>query len=784
MPDQTSLEKLSSRTPDVPATITVPAYTVHQQEEEGSFQLLEYWRVLRKRQWTVLSILFLVVLTVMVGTFRQTPTYRARAVLQIDSEAQNILSFKEVIEFNPNNDDYLETSYRTLQSRTLARRVIDKLKLDQVPEFTAQSSKWRFWAGSTPPKTKLDEPRLDPKYDNLIRSFLGRLAVTPVRRSRLVEIAFEASDAALAARVVNTLANNYIDQNLEVKWEATQKASEWLRSQLADLKEKLEESENKLQQYAKQNSILFVDDKQSIVSQKLKQLEEELTRADADRIQKESLYSQIKGGDISSVPGILENRIYQEQTMKLADLRRDYAEQSATFTSEYPKVKRLKNQIDEMERSLNKERTAFARRVTDDYQAAVHRVKLLREAVGRQTGEFNEVGEKSIQYNLLKRDVDGNKQLYEGLLQRLKEAGVSAGLKASNIRVVDQAEIPLRPFRPRKMMNLALALVMGMGLGVGMALFQEFLDNTLKTPDDVQRYLRLPALGVIPAANSNGRGKLGYGYGYGYGSRRELPKPSAAPAAGSAAKPHPELVGGHGNPQLAEAYRSLRTSVLLSTSGRPPKVLLITSGQPGEGKSTTAVNLAMTLVQLGGKVLVVDADMRRPRVANLLTLKATPSGLSTYLTGQSTLDEVVVPTLVPNLYAIPCGPIPPNPAELVSSDMMRQLLRETPERFDYVILDSPPVLHVSDARILAAQVEAVILVAHGGATPRELVNHAKCHLQQVNGNIIGVVLNNVDFSSVGYDYYYRYYRGYNSGGYGYGYGGEGGEKGAARDLAG
>jgi capsular exopolysaccharide synthesis family protein len=495
-------------------------------------------------------------------------------------------------------------------------------------------------------------------------------------------------------------------------------------------------------------------------------LQEEATRAQADRIQKESLYNQVRSGDFSSVPGILENRVYQDLSVKLADLNREHSDLSATFTPEYPRVKRLKGQIDELERLLDKERAAFARRVTDDYRAAANRERLLQQAVGQQTKEFNQIAERSIQYNILQREVQTNKQLYEGLLTRLKEAGVSAGLRASNVRVVDPAEVPKKPAKPRTLLNLTTALVVGLLLGVGIAFLQEYLDNTLKTPDDVQKYLRLPALGVIPAASTNGRKKLayGYGYGYGYGTRRSLPKPAAQPEEKEKTKLHPELITVERDAPLSEAYRSLRTSVLLSTSGRPPRSMLVTSGQPGEGKTTTVVNLAIALAQLGSQVLVVDSDMRRPRVGSLLKLAPSSAGLSTYLTGQFTADEVIATTQIPNLFAIPCGPVPPNPAELLYSEPMRNLLVESQKRFEYVLLDSPPVLHVSDSRILATQVEAVILVAHGGVTPRENVSRAKQSLLQVNANVIGIALNNVDFNAVGYDYYYRYYRRY---GYGY-----------------
>jgi len=777
MRDDMSLEKLPPG--DLPVPTTVSAYTVSMEEEENP-SFLDYWRVLRKRRWTVIMFLVLVVVTVMIGTLKQRPMYHAAVVLQIDKENPNIFSFKEfVAEVDPWDESYLETAYQILQSRTLARRIIDKLQLDQVPEFGEDKSETRSWIaelwdrwgfGSPPPPTVEEET--DPKYHDLIAAFQDRLTVSPIRRSRLVEVGFESYDPELSARVVNALAANFIDQNLEAKWDATQKASDWLSQQLVGLKGRLESSEEDLQEYARINSILFLDERQSMTSEKLKQLQEEDTRAQADLIQKESLYSQVRNGDLTSVPGILEHRLYQDLTVKVTDLKREYSELTATFTPEYPRVKRLKSQIDEVEEALQRERSAFAKRVGDDYRAAVNRKRLLDEAVTQQTREFNQIAEKSIQYNILRREAETNKQLYDGLLQRLKEAGVSAGLRASNIRVVDEAEVPILPARPRKVFNLALALLAGLVLGIGMAFFQEYLDNTLKTPEDVQRFLGLPALGVIPAANSNGRAKLPYGYGYGYGSPRSLPEASGAQDEGKDDKKlHPELIGAIGNSSQMEAYRSLRTSVLLSTSGRPPRIILVTSGHPGEGKTTTVVNLAVALGQLGSRVLAVDSDMRRPRIGTLLKVAATPAGLSTFLTGQFDLDDVVMPTQVPNLFVVPCGPIPPNPAELLSSQSMGAFLEQAQKKFDYVVLDSPPVLHVADARILAAQVEAVILVAHGAVTPREAVKHAKQHLQQVNGNLIGLVLNNVDFSSVGYDYYDRYYRrGYGYGGYGYGYG--------------
>jgi capsular exopolysaccharide synthesis family protein len=762
----------------------VPAYPVAV-EETDALPLLEYWRIILKRRWTIVSILLLVFVTGAIWTLKQPRVYRAKAVLQIDRENQNIVTFKDFVGVEGAEDLYLETAYKVLQSRTLARLVIDKLQLDKVPEFagppkTANPAGSDSALNSNPVR---DEARLDPQYDRVVTSFLKHLTVTPVRRSRLVEVSFDSNDPGLAARVANTLASNYIDQNLEAKWKATQKASEMISQQLVGLRAQLEKSEEELQRYAKDNSILLIDEKQSMVAEKFKLLQEEYTKAEADRFQKESVYNLVRSGDLTAVPGMQESQAYQQLSVKLTDLKREYSDLSPTFTAEWPKVKKLKSQIDEYEQALERERVALARRVTNDYQAAVNRAKLLQEAVAAQTKEFNDIGEKSIQYNIKKREVDTNRQLFEGLTQRLKEANVSAGMQASNIRVVDQAEVPLKPATPRVLLNLALAMVLGFGLGLGLAFFQEYLDNTLKTPEDVERYVHLPTLGVIPAVGGKETGKLGYGYGYGYGyghghrSRKQLPETTASKQ--TEITPRPELVGAKGSSPIAEAYRSLRTSILLSTAERPPRVILVTSGQMGEGKTTTVVNLGITLAQLGSRTLVIDSDMRKPRLAQLLQMKNSAVGLSTYLAGHSSLDETVFSTEIPNLYAVPCGPVPPNPAELVSSDRMRQLLEEVRKTFDYVLLDSPPVMHVADARILGAQTEVVILVAQGGATPRELVNRAKLHLLQVNANVIGVALNNVDFSTAGYDYYYRYYRSrrYSYGdGYGYGSYGSGSDE--------
>jgi len=451
----------------------------------------------------------------------------------------------------------------------------------------------------------------------------------------------------------------------------------------------------------------------------------------------------------------------QDLTVALAQLKSEQAELETTFTSDYPRVKKIQNQVNEIEGVLAQERERAARRITNDYQAAVERENLLQQAFVAQQEQANLIAERSVQYNILKREVDTNKQLYVGLLERMKEAAVSAGLNASNIRIVDPAEPPEKPAKPRVPLNLALGVVLGLGLGVGAAFLQEYLDNTLKTSEDVERFLRVPALALIPSVESLD-GHRGGVYGL-YGRSKLL----ASRAGGSAeeelaARAAPPAkwyrIDGDGQQHstLAEAFRSLRTSVLLSTAEHPPRSLLITSAQPSEGKTTVAINLAISLAQLGQRVLLIDSDMRRPSIHRVFEIKES-GGLASYLTGQQDWQAIVEPTGLAGLEALVCGPVPPNPAELLSSERMRTLIREAKADYNFVVLDSPPLLNVADSRILATLVEGVVFVVQGGATPRELVQRAQSHARDVGANVIGVVLNNLDVRADDY-YYYRYYR--------------------------
>src|SRR5271166_1372935 len=567
--------------------------------------LRAHWRTIQKRRWTILSILLVALTTVSIVTWKQKPIYRADALLEIQKENANIPTVQELFQLENISDNYLETQYKVLQSETLARRVIDQLHLEQDSEFNPPKNGW-FQAKAQAAALTPDSPVDPDAAQTVLREFKDRLSIDPVRRSRLVQISFESEDPKVAAQAVNALAENYIQGNLESRWQAAQKASEWLSKQLQSFKAKLEKSEDDLQGYAQKNGLLFLEtqkgDTENIVNERLRQLQDELTKAQAERYAKESIYRLTESGDYSALPGIVDNKLMQDLTDRLSELERQKAALAPTFTNDYPKVKEIQSQIDEIARRLNEERKRAAQGIVDDYLAATRRENLVREAFEQQQNQANLVAARTVQYNILKREVDTNKQLYEGLLQRLKEAGVSAGMNASNIRVVDAAVPATKPIRPRPVLNLGLALLLGLGCGIGMAFLQEHLDNTLKNSDDIERVLRVPALALIPSRESLEHGSTGvYGLaekvtshhkGNGNGATAPLDKRSGKAWV---------RIDGNGthHSALSEAFRGLRTSVLLSAAGRPPRSLTFVSAEPGEGKTTVASNLSVSLAQLG-----------------------------------------------------------------------------------------------------------------------------------------------------------------------------------------
>jgi capsular exopolysaccharide synthesis family protein len=760
---ETSLTRATERGP---APLTLPAEPFNWRAAQpaadpfsSGLPLHDYLRILRKHRWVIATVVVVMVAVVAVVSYRMSPVYQSSARLEINGETPDFTNLQALFTTLPTDQEFLETQVRILQSDDLAMQTIRALRLFEKPEF-------RVRAASVPAGT----PFTPSEETQLIERFRSRLNVQLVRSSRLVEVRFESTDPRLAADVVNKLADLYIEFNFRKKYESTVQAQDWMAGQLRDLREKMERSHEALVAYEREHQIFALNEGQNATMQKLADLNKELTLAEAERIARESQYQLVRSRRLDDIPAIAANSFLLDLQRRLSQLEEELAELRTTYGPRYPKVQKLEQQVAEIRSQMDREKQQVANRIESEYQAALKREQLLRAAVDRQKSEANRMNAQLVEYSLLKREYDTNQQLYEGLLQRLKEAGLSAGLRANNIHVVDRARIPLSPVRPRKTLNILLSLVVGLVLGGVLAIFNEYLDNSVKVPEEIESLVNLPALGVIPSAASINGSRRAYAY--------SLPGASALKSLsdsdsrnGSASHELATLSQPHS--VVSEAYRALRTSILLSTSKHPPQTILVTSGQPREGKTTTALNLAITLAQRGDRVVLIDSDLRRPRVHRAFGIP-NDVGLSSYLAGVLTIDDLPRPVPhISKLFVIPSGPTPPNPAELLSSEPMDALFRELRRQFDFIVLDSPPAITVADSMILAAHADGVILVVHGGVTTRESLRQAHKLMSNVNARMLGVVLNNVDIRSADYRYYYTYYYGdyyrHLLDGYGYGH---------------
>jgi polysaccharide biosynthesis transport protein len=591
----------------------------------------------------------------------------------------------------------------------------------------------------------------------ILGAFLGRLSVKRVPTSRLIQVQFEAEDPQLAATVVNAHLQNFVEQNFRSKYDATTRASNWLSAELEELRIKVEKSEDARIAYERQNQIWQIDEKQDITTQKLADLSRAETEAQTDAAQKEALYRMAVSGNVDALPAARNNEVISGLVRRKSDLDEAYADALDQYGPNFPKVVRLEAQRKEVVDNLASARKVMVESVEIEFNTAKSHVELLQEALDKQKAEANDLAEKLVQYHILQHDAESNKQLYDGLLQKLKEAGITAGLRSSNIRVVDPALAPTSPSRPQKARNIMLAVLVGLVGGIGLALFREYLDNTVKSPDDVESLTGLPSLAVVPSLPGLPN------------TQRRLSRFARQNSPESASGPRVEMLS-YVQPksQISEAFRALRTSLLLSQADHPPQVILVTSALPREGKTTAAVNLAVTLAQLGDRTVLVDSDMRKPGIRRALNLTGGKElGLSSYLAGVSTLDEVLMPhPTISNFVALTTGPVPPSPADLLSSHRMREAITDLRHRFKFVVIDSPPVMAATDAVILSALTDGVLLVVRSGETPKEAFTRTRDLLAAVKCRLLGVVLNAVDSSAPDYYYSYRYY----PYAYGYGYG--------------
>ena len=697
---------------------------------DDQVSIVQFWRVLQKRRPLVLGTLISVVLLVTAASFILPKRYEAAARLLLDLDGNDDLGLEQVVmPIGLDLNTKLETQIRIVQSDTIATSVIKQLGLHHNRDFAGKLA--------VPVNQDFDSVDLVTRA-KLMKAFHKSLNVQLIPKTQIVEVHFRCKDPQLASQIANGVASTYIEHNFQTKYKATLQTSDWLTKQLDDLKKHAEESQQKLTDYQKKTGILGTDETHNIILDKLEDLNKGLSAAEGDRIVKEAKYRIAMTENPELIANIAPESVLGALYKERAEVRAEYAQLAAKYGASYPRVLQLQSQLTELDGAIQQEITKVGEAVRAEYQASLKAEQMLQTSFDKQKGEAYKLNEDAIQYAILRRDVESSRDLYDGLLKKLKEAGIMAGLKSSNINIVDQASQPIEPVEPNIPLNIALGLMGGLLGGFALAFIVENIDNSIRTPQDIETYCQLPSLGVIPSVavgGKNGSKQLVHG-------ERQFVLP---------------VTMEHRNSGCAEAFRALRTSLLLSSPGAPPQVILVTSALMQEGKSFNSLNLAVVLAQTGQKVLLVDSDMRRPSVHRYLGI-ALDSGLSACLAGTQSADEAPVAIeQIPGLYVITAGHMPPYPSEMLASEAMPQLVQRWREQFRHIVIDTPPVLAVTDAVVCARISDVVVLIARSEKTGRQSLVRTRDVLRKVRANIAGVVVNDLSFDSVEYRQYYGHY---------------------------
>ncbi len=714
-----------------------PAYSRYPAVDVEKNSVREYFRIIRRHKWIVLATLVVLVTIVTIGTMLTKPVYRAEAKLEIGRETERVAQGRQILEsesasvFNP---FFLQTQVDILHSRDLARRVIQKLNLSENDEFRLKNA------------DKLSENEREVR---LVNAFQGRYDVSVGRQTKVVTLTFDAYNPKLAAEAANTTASEYITWSMESRLQGVSKAKEFLADRVKEAEAALRQAEAEQQLYLSVHRIISSsEDKGNITVDRTSELNRQLVELQNERRLAEAVYNRSREVAADELPQVITDGTVQALTRELSKQKQELANLLAKYQPTYPAVKQVLEQVKQLETQLTDHKAKIIKNIETQYQVAKRREADLIASFGQSKNEAIQQNRESSELSLIKQKIETNRKNFEDLQGRLRQAEVESDFSPSNIRRVQEAEVPIAPVKPNKALNIGLSVLIGLALGIGLAFFLEYLNNTINTAEDVERIVQLPSLGGIPSLQSLAKNKM---LGISAANRNGNGKKSTALTAMSN-----ELLSGH-DPlsSFAESYRALRTSLLLSSAEHAPRTMLITSSHPAEGKTTIVANTAISLAQTGAKVLVLDADMRRPRCHKILSTK-NDAGLSTYLSREVPVDKVIIQHDIPNLYVMPAGPVPPNPSELLSSIKMRYLVSELQERFDHIIIDSPPVIHVTDALIISPHVDGVVIVVKSNHTPREAVQRAKQALADVNAKLFGVVLNCIDLNTESYYYNYKY----------------------------
>ncbi len=681
-----------------PQDVWIDAYL-----DEKQSDIDRYAGLIVKRKWLVLAVTLVVIAATAAWTFTTKPRYKSSVKIQIEPE-QRVLPYRGIYESVTADPLYLGTQAQVLESEMLARRIVTRLNLTSNPDKVAGLANW----------------------------FRGNLVVRPIPATQVVSVSYANEDPSFAAKAVNTLADEYVSYSLETKQDATAQGKDFLQNELLKQRRKLERSEEQLVRYSREHGIFLPSEKDNVVLEKLQDLNKEINRVEDQILANQHL--ALRDTTPESFPESLKTAVMRDLDVRRAALEAKLATLTLQFGPKWPEVIALNQELAHVHQQLDNERKKAFEQAKTDYNLAVAHRRRLADALAAQNRLADQLSQDSIQFNILKREVESDRQLHDGLLQRLKETDVSSGLKSVNVHVIDRGQVPRQPDSPNLPRNLALGLTLGLFSGIMCALGVAFLDRTVKTPEDVERELRLPLLGAIPAFDKSWRAATG----------GILVQPRGQPA-------HRELAPYvHSTVDVYwETYRALRTSLLFCSSETRPKTILVTSALAQEGKTTSAVNLAIVLAQTGARTLLVELDMRRPKLADLFQVPRT-HGMSRYLSGQCELSTEIHRTGIPNLTFIAAGPVPPNPPELVGSARLNSAFQLLGRYFDHIIVDSPPLMPVTDTLILSRQVDGVVLVVR--KTPKSAVQKARRMLSSVDAKLLGVLINDaaIDAAEIGY----------------------------------
>jgi capsular exopolysaccharide synthesis family protein len=759
--------ELTVRKEEVPAE-PIP-YTQPQFFQEEAIDFRDYLAVILRRKWTIFAIFMIIVVTVGIHTFRLKPLYRASATVEVNTTQPEMTPFGNQWQGRIYDQGrYLKTQADILKSRTLAMRVVEVLDLENHPEFNPKPeeessfslSKLIGYLLSLFPSSEDEksngskETVVDP--EEYKRYSLSDMVAADIRvkaytkygeGSYILDVSYQSHDPKLCADVVNTLISEYVKFDLEKRIQATKLGHRYLQKQIEKVQAKLEAAEDKLNKFAKEHDIVYLsqvgrrnDNGRDIATAQLESLSEQLNQAKAKRIELESLYRQsLKNPD--NIPQVVENDLVKNLKEELAKLEKNYAELSSVFTPKYPKLKRIRSEIKSLKKQIAKEKRLIISTIKSRYSTAVKNEEMLQEALNQQKKKVARLKRMAVDYKILKREVETNQQIYELLLQKSKELDVEVGIKSSNIHPIDKALVPMFPFKPNRFKNMVLAIFMGLFCGVFGAFVIEYFDNTFKSPEEVERYLGLPILGTIPHI-----------------SLKKVSEEEEKSIELEALQ----------NPRsaAAEAFRMIRTSLMLSAAGSPPKCLLVTAPQAGNGKSFVCFNLGLVYAQMGARVLILDCDLRKPRLHKLLKTSSNP-GLSNFLSGKMDL-KTITKSVGENLDRklkidfIPSGAMPPNPVELLNSQIFSDTLGRLRDVYDIIIIDSPPVVGFADSLVLSRVADGTMLIVRNEQTPRPMSQHCCELLFQVDAKLLGVVVNDIKLRKGTYYYgkYYSYYHYY------------------------